>query len=752
MDTHDIKCFQHCEKGLNILCFRVPVVCPLCGVEVACTPCRIPPYIISTPLVNAKEYPCSVIIKPTVGTFLQNYSNNSDLHVGVTDSGGCTYDFNEEGVNVGSVWNQCVVIRMINEDYNLQSQWDYVLRQIIQSQTWSRSRYNENSHNCFDFVLTFLHSCDLQRTIPAIQSKKTFCEELNLSLAGSNSEPSHLVSDKEVKWTMEVLCFGLSLPLTEQDTIKECVSVYCDWLSACTEPKACVPGPVRENPNPYTQDIIHHLLNLFVPRPGSVLDLVKRQALLCHRTLRAIEEVATKSTILTRETWETLLKFLLAANDSLLSPPTEKDDIGDHLCERVLSVLFEIWLLACYKCFPSPSLWKTFRNMCVNWRHHETLVVQWHKVNHALTARLLKFLYGPGYPILQLGNVQEEGGSQLIPDDMSYDTIAQCWFRYLHVLNNPVDLCHPDIISNTPKFRQHAMPGNGVVDPIQHECLNKLPYIFFRAMRGISIMVNAFLGIAQSVKADDELYTSQISRQIPGPSTPPGQRKPGRPISSVIAGTLQKGSKMAATVTTPKSSTLPPNLSGHVSFDARQPLASARPRCDSILHLFGAWLFDAALARVSLHPSHKETADKARTESRSSSFTDSRQASISLDFPVMGLNGDNTYEAGRAEAIGALCRIFCAHKTGEAILTTYYSRFYIAMFYGLQTGEYSMYSLLVPYILTAIQLILSENSLPFKLNDDRTIELRRSYLKIKDFVPADNVNQVTTFILSIGNN
>lgn len=55
-----------------------------------------------------------------------------------------------------------------------------------------------------------------------------------------------------------------------------------------------------------------------------VLDLVKRQALLCHRTLRAIEEVATKSTILTRETWETLLKFLLAANDSLLSPPTEK--------------------------------------------------------------------------------------------------------------------------------------------------------------------------------------------------------------------------------------------------------------------------------------------------------------------------------------------------------------------------------------------------------------------------------------------
>ena len=54
------------------------------------------------------------------------------------------------------------------------------------------------------------------------------------------------------------------------------------------------------------------------------VDLVKRQALLCHRVLRAIEAVAKESSILTRDTWETLLKFLLAANDSLLSPPTEK--------------------------------------------------------------------------------------------------------------------------------------------------------------------------------------------------------------------------------------------------------------------------------------------------------------------------------------------------------------------------------------------------------------------------------------------
>ena len=69
-----------------------------------------------------------------------------------------------------------------------------------------------------------------------------------------------------------MLCYGLGLPLTELDTIKECVNVYCIWLSACLPPSPhqnSVPQPIKDDPNPYIQDMIHHLLNLFVPRPGS---------------------------------------------------------------------------------------------------------------------------------------------------------------------------------------------------------------------------------------------------------------------------------------------------------------------------------------------------------------------------------------------------------------------------------------------------------------------------------------------------
>ena len=74
-----------------------------------------------------------------------------------------------------------------------------------------------------------------------------------------------------------------------------------------------------------------------------------------------MQEVAQQSETMERETWHSLLSFLLTINDALLAPPAVKDDVGDQLCDRVLGVLYEIWLIACVKSFPAPTLWKTFQ-------------------------------------------------------------------------------------------------------------------------------------------------------------------------------------------------------------------------------------------------------------------------------------------------------------------------------------------------------------------------------------------------------
>jgi hypothetical protein len=67
---------------------------------------------------------------------------------------------------------------------------------------------------------------------------------------------------------MDVICFGLSLPLTDHEIIKDCVNLYCEWLSVTTSPKISVPKPIIDDPNIYTRKIIGHLHNLFVPRHG----------------------------------------------------------------------------------------------------------------------------------------------------------------------------------------------------------------------------------------------------------------------------------------------------------------------------------------------------------------------------------------------------------------------------------------------------------------------------------------------------
>lgn len=84
------------------------------------------------------------------------------------------------------------------------------------------------------------------------------------------AEPSALTTESEVNWCMDVICYGLSLPLlSDHETIKDCVNVYCEWLTALHPvPKISVPAPIRADPNLYARKIIHHLHNLFVPRPG----------------------------------------------------------------------------------------------------------------------------------------------------------------------------------------------------------------------------------------------------------------------------------------------------------------------------------------------------------------------------------------------------------------------------------------------------------------------------------------------------
>lgn len=145
----------------------------------------------------------------------------------------------------------------------------------------------------------------------------------------------------------------------------------------------------------------------------------------------------------------------------------------------------------------------------------------------------------------------------------------------------------------------------------------------------------------------------------------------------------------------------------------------------------------------------------------SSMIMDNRKESLSLSQPSSlsdaadmphGLTIDK-YESGRAEAIGALCRLFCAKKTGEEILPVYLARFYTALHQGLKIPEnreveetlasilqnsadlfrldLDGIQVLLPAFIAALELVLPEKELKMKSSTliNKT-ELRRASIHI----------------------
>lgn len=138
---------------------------------------------------------------------------------------------------------------------------------------------------------------------------------------------------------------------------------------------------------------------------------------------------------------------------------------------------------------------------------------------------------------------------------------------------------------------------------------------------------------------------------------------------------------------------------------------------------------------------------------------DSRKGSLSQP-PSLNDNSDlpaylriENFESGRAEAIGALCRIFCAKKTNEEINPVYLARFYVALQQGLKISDsreceetlasilYNCSDLfrldldgievLLPAFIAALELVLPDKELKMKSNIlFNKNELRRASIQI----------------------
>ncbi|XP_023264035.1 ral GTPase-activating protein subunit beta-like isoform X1 [Seriola lalandi dorsalis] len=552
---------------------------------------------------------------------------------------------------------------------------------------------------------------------------------------GNPNNHSLLHTDRQVKWTMEVLCYGLTLPL-DGDTVKLCVDVYTDWLMALVSPKDSIPPPINREPNLYVQKILRHLYSLFLARSDQVSPVYLS---LCQQVLCAVRLLARESTVMSRDTWETLLHFLLRINHAMLAPPTAAA-VG--VSDLSMAVHFEVLLLSCSRCFPSHSLWQMCRQMLSGWRHQPVVVDQWNRVVAALTSRLLLLTFGPSFPEFK---VPDEDAA-LIPADLDDDRVPQTWFRFLHMFSHPV------VVGSTPSSQEEVSRGGR----------NQLPKIFFRAMRGVSTLVDAFLGVSVVNKEPTELLlpntglTTRIHFRDRLPSlgvavtkSPFRDLLPSYGFSRPRSGSAPPTPvNVLSLPSAPPSTTSPPMhrrlKPAHVSKATGKPTMSSsshppssppplcsspRPspsplRCDvdSLLHLFGCWLFDAALIN--------------------------RDSAGHCDVTVMS----ERWAAGRAEACGTICRIITCKKTAEDILPVYLSRFYMVLLQGLQVCEGACFPVLASILLNSTCLFCCDLRgvnmlLPSFISALESVLLDRELLRFKSFVSPVDLRRASILIL-----
>ncbi|XP_072042476.1 MKRN2 opposite strand protein-like isoform X2 [Amphiura filiformis] len=161
-DEQHMISFRHCHpRNASILCFQVPDQCPLCQTRLSSVRLPSPPVRYPSVFVSSSVAPCSIIIKPTVGTFLNDYKDGANLHAGITNTKGSVYGYDENGVQVSGgrlSWKQCVTVSLIDQyDDDIKEGWDKGLQEMAGNACWTKEKYHESLHNCFDFVVGFLN-------------------------------------------------------------------------------------------------------------------------------------------------------------------------------------------------------------------------------------------------------------------------------------------------------------------------------------------------------------------------------------------------------------------------------------------------------------------------------------------------------------------------------------------------------------------------------------------------------------------
>ncbi|GJJ73253.1 hypothetical protein EMPS_05611 [Entomortierella parvispora] len=515
-----------------------------------------------------------------------------------------------------------------------------------------------------------------------LQVRKTLITEVASTLLVS-SDLTLLSSMAHMRWAMEVLGQGFALPLEELSIAQETTQLYSQWLfEPQMRPMAFHQAVGTEDEQLLYQTIFHHYSLLFqvrttLPTPSSphlathhlrhqtttltgssggtashhvpIGILIQRHIELCKKVLTVLTMAGRQlGNSFSTQTWQVLLKVILGITDSLLrEQPSHQRSTSTMMLmpeqQKMSDDLCEHLLRVLFELWLRSNtrevqMWDILKHCFSGWTHRIPVLHQWAATVLGLCQRVVRLLYGPGQGT---DVVNLAVGGYNIGLDLQADFALYAWHRMIYLLKSPAQLSPPNCLA---------------------------------AVNGIGRMVETFLLVGAS---------SAQSSTLPG--SPP---LPSTPTDIFSSSSLSLSNQ---------ASSSPPSSSSKNPAPEKKP---SSPDGNTILHMFGAWLFE-----VSSLPIPDTSNDSSGTSS-----TPSHWQTFNPHHPP------DSYHEAQASAFGVLCRIFSKPQPAtRPFLRIYTERFYEALSIGLRSE-------------TSLPTILAQSAELF------TTELEGVRMMVPDFV------------------
>ena len=183
--------------------------------------------------------------------------------------------------------------------------------------------------------------------------------------------------------------------------------------------------------------MLKHFSLLFTPREtGNLLTHAK----LCSVVLEVIEQLGKDyATLLSVQTWESVLKIVLGICDHLFRLPEVECPLAKGLCPNLFRVTMGLWVRSTTQ---SSEMWDIFKALLYHWRHRKPIISQWISTCTSFTHSILSLLYVFPAPkttvIFQHNNTTDT-------IQLEQGLVFFFWFRLLHLLGDLDTIESPEI-------------------------------------------------------------------------------------------------------------------------------------------------------------------------------------------------------------------------------------------------------------------------------------------------------------------